>query len=649
MASDAAAKPERRIACCIGNGSYSHQSNRLQQSANNANDLGTLFKTLGFDVTTIINGNRERLSQAIKTLTQNVKQGDLIIFYYCGQTYQVNGIDYLIHVDDEQLNSESDVASSALNTQEILNLLSETGKHFAIILVVDSSKIYQLGNARESKSKADVPSSRGIRKVNLPHETIVQFACDVDQMVNVITHNDRNTLYTKILLQYMAKQYVHVKDIFKYIENDVYQQTNRQQRPSSANRLSKGLQVFLNYGIVVPKLRIEEFLSDAKLADEEEAYYSECREYYKLTKEPLVCISDEVLASDSSYSCTTLKLAVDVNCYQLELGTFFDKFCETIGLPREFLTLKRVQKGSAILETEIADKSKPNGLKVKLKMIYKSLTEKMRQELAKIKIFFLFMGSVESLGKVQKFRSEIKMNPQYNRVYTQGRAFWAGPTPDRLDRGGNPYFCPVGWKRWSFYVTEKFYDKFKGWSICYHGTKFSYGLAILLSGLKPAERVALGQGIYTTPSINYACHPRYAEVKLIESSTNNTFFKSGKYVQFVLECRVHPSNIILKGPETLNATKFNTTIDNNISNDTIEWLINNQGLELVDFNDPNASIICTGIMVRVTDNHPALLPQSQWWHHAHLCDYSKCCMFAIDRKTLQALYEKGDQCNIMYD
>ena len=245
----AAAKPERRIACCIGNDSYSHQSNRLQQSANNVNDLDTLFKTLGFDVTTTINGNRERLSQAIKTLAHNVKQGDLIIFYYSGQTYQVNGIDYLIHVDDEQLNSESDVASSALNTQEILNLLSETGKHFAIILIVDSSKIYQLGNARQSKSKGNVPSSRGIRKINLPREAIVQFACDVDQMVNVIPHNDRNTLYTKILLQYMTKEYVHVKDIFKYIENDVYQKTNRQQRPLSVNRLSKGLEVFLNYGI----------------------------------------------------------------------------------------------------------------------------------------------------------------------------------------------------------------------------------------------------------------------------------------------------------------------------------------------------------------------------------------------------------------
>ncbi|CAF3105575.1 unnamed protein product [Rotaria sp. Silwood2] len=239
------------------------------------------------------------------------------------------------------------------------------------------------------------------------------------------------------------------------------------------------------------------------------------------------------------------------------------------------------------------------------------------------------------------------MNPKYNRTYVQGRDFWRGSVPDQLDRGGNPYFCPVGWSRWSFYVTDNFYQKFKGWSICYHGIKFSYGLAILLSGLKPAETAALGEGIYATPSVNYACHPRYAEVKLIQSSANNKFFKNGTYVQFVLECRVHPNNILLKGPQTLNA--FNTKIDDNIGNDVIEWLIDNQGKEMVDFNDPNASIVCTGIMVRITDQHPGLLSQSQWWYHSHLCDYKKCCLLDIDVETLRRLKKSDTQCNIMYN
>ncbi|CAF3427800.1 unnamed protein product, partial [Rotaria sp. Silwood2] len=71
-------------------------------------------------------------------------------------------------------------------------------------------------------------------------------------------------------------------------------------------------------------------------------------------------------------------------------------------------------------------------------------------------------------------------------------------------------------------------------------TKFAHGLSILLSGLKPAEIKAHGAGIYATPLINYAAHPRYSEVKLVESSTRKKIFKADKYVQFVLECRAHP-------------------------------------------------------------------------------------------------------------
>ncbi|CAF3962974.1 unnamed protein product, partial [Rotaria sp. Silwood1] len=41
-------------------------------------------------------------------------------------------------------------------------------------------------------------------------------------------------------------------------------------------------------------------------------------------------------------------------------------------------------------------------------------------------------------------------------------------------------------------------------------------------------------------------------------------------------------------------------------------VINTKGKPIMDFNDPNATIICTGLMVRITDKHPGLLPESQW-------------------------------------
>ncbi|CAF3815248.1 unnamed protein product [Rotaria sp. Silwood1] len=364
--------------------------------------------------------------------------------------------------------------------------------------------------------------------------------------------------------------------------------------------------------------------------------------------EPLISVADEVLDSSTKISSSSIKMGIDVDYDKFDLRSFFNEFCRTVNLNTNDIAMKQIQVGSAILEAEIFDKFEADDKKLHLKMFVHKITDKLKKHLGIMKIFFMFMGPIKSFFKMQQRRAEIRLNPNYNRIYAIGHDYWLGPNNDGKDRGNKPYYCPVGWQRWSFYVTDNFDKKFNGWCIGYHGTKFSYGLSILLSGLKPAEIDAHGAGVYATPSVNYAAHPRYSEVKLIESSTRKKFFKSGKYVQFVLECRVHPSNIKKVDRETLGAG--NTTIDPNISNAIIEWIIDHHGKSIVDFNDPDSSVICTGILTRVTDEHPGLLPESEWWYKSHLCSRPnpKCCMLGIHPDALFKQKQRGDTCKILF-
>jgi hypothetical protein len=390
-----------------------------------------------------------------------------------------------------------------------------------------------------------------------------------------------------------------------------------------------------------------QYLSDQPISSEEKVYYEDCKEYYYLTERPLISVSDELFDDDTELTSPLLKFGIDEDCNQFNLQEFLVKVCEMLNISINDITIKQIQNGSAIVETEIYNKLESKEKKLKIKMIYNLLTDKLQEQLGKLKMFFMYMGPIKSFSKSQKYREEIRLHPQYNRIYCPGQTYWEGTLNDGKDRGNQPYYCPVGWQRYSFYVTDNFDEKFKGWCICYHGTKFSYGLSILLSGLKPAERNEHGVGIYTTPSINYACHPRYSEVKLIESSHQKKFFKKGKYVQFVLECRVHPKKIKRIAKETLDAVR--TTIDSNITNAEIEWIIDNNDKDLVDFNDPDSSIICTGLMTRVTDNHPGLLPESQWWYDAHLCENKNCCWLGVDLKELKKQKYYGKECDIIYE
>ncbi|CAF3297878.1 unnamed protein product [Rotaria sp. Silwood2] len=405
---------------------------------------------------------------------------------------------------------------------------------------------------------------------------------------------------------------------------------------------------YFQHILIGNELSAAKFLYGKPLTKEEKDYYEECKEYYHLTHQPLISIADEVLDNSSRIPSSSIKIGIDVDYKKFDLHGFLNQFCDVADLNINDIAMKQIQVGSAILEAEIFNKFEADDKKICLKMFVHKITDKLKEQFGIMKIFLMFMGPIKSFFKMQKRRAEIQLNPNYNRIYAIGHDYWTGANNDGRDRGNKPYYCPVGWQRWSFYVTDNFDKKFKGWCIGYHGTKFAHGLSILLSGLKPAEIDQHGAGIYATPSVNYAAHPRYSEVKLIESSTRKKFFKSGKYVQFVLECRVHPSNIVKEDKETLNAV--NTTIDPNINNAYIEWVINSHGKSIVDFNDPDSSIICTGILTRVTDEHPGLLPESEWWYKSHLCSppNPKCCMLGISRDILVKQKQHGNTCKILF-
>ncbi|CAF4027039.1 unnamed protein product, partial [Adineta steineri] len=283
---------------------------------------------------------------------------------------------------------------------------------------------------------------------------------------------------------------------------------------------------------------------------------------------------------------------------------------------------------------------------IKFKFMYHSLTDQLREEMGRLKVFFMFMGDLISFTNIQNFRNEIKLHPQWNCTYGMGHTSWTGALHDGRDRGPHPYYCPVGWKRYALYVTDNYDDRFKGWSICYHGTKFSYGLSILLSGLKPSTAIEHGAGIHVSPSIIYPSHPRFSEIRKIKPSEETNFFQGGRYVQFMLQCRVHPTSIKKIGPETLRVG--NTTIDSNVENSVIEWVIDTKGKGIIDFNDPDATIVCTGIMIRVTDKHPGLLSESQWWYTSHLCNDTNHCVLGIDLTTLKNQKANEDRCNIIF-
>lgn len=155
---------------------------------------------------------------------------------------------------------------------------------------------------------------------------------------------------------------------------------------------------------------------------------------------------------------------------------------------------------------------------------------------------------------------------------------------------------------------EDFESQFDDWGYLYHGTNSKYVGSILTSGLRGSRGLCYcGQddhAVYMSPSIEYCGHPRYGCIEYNPETR--------KWMQLVLQCRVKPSAVWKKGQETLDCESFYLECDANIPNDEIEWLFRptyfdpiSKGYFIKD------AIICTGIMMRITDTHPFEL--NYWW------------------------------------
>jgi len=175
--------------------------------------------------------------------------------------------------------------------------------------------------------------------------------------------------------------------------------------------------------------------------------------------------------------------------------------------------------------------------------------------------------------------------PRFTRIYSLQPACYG-------DRGGVPYFKPVGWRRFAIDIGN--FSEYKAWPIAYHGTKSKNACSILLgSGLRcPSEsevahgsagaKRLLGQdtAIYVSPALGVAAHPVYSPLHCTGTDT---------WAQMVLQCRVKPGSYVVQD-NTLAEKHWPKHIPMDLNypdNHGVEWLLRD-----------GADVIVYGVLIR---------------------------------------------------
>jgi len=206
---------DQRIALVIGNSAYS--SGPLKNPVNDATDMAAALKRAGFTVTLKKNANLQEMVEAIEAFGNNLKRGDVGLFYYAGHGVQVSSVNYLLPISTK-INKESDVRFQAVDAGMVLAQM-ENANNGVNIVILDACRDNPFGKSFRS-------SSRGLAIVaNAPSGTFISYSTGAGQVAD--DGEGENSPYTKALLENIAKPGLTINKVFMNVRSKVKRETGQ--------------------------------------------------------------------------------------------------------------------------------------------------------------------------------------------------------------------------------------------------------------------------------------------------------------------------------------------------------------------------------------------------------------------------------------
>jgi len=213
------AATERRTALVIGNSSYNTGS--LRNPVNDADDMASALKRLGFDVILKKNATQQDMEDAIRDLGDRIKKGGVGLFFYAGHGVQISGKNFLLPVG-AKIDRETDVKYRAMDADMVLDEMGNAGNPMNIV-IFDACRDNPFGKSFRT-------ASRGLAIISsAPRGTLVSYSTSPGNVA--ADGGGRNSLYTGSLMKHIMTPGLPIEEVFKNVRQDVVRQTGGKQIP----------------------------------------------------------------------------------------------------------------------------------------------------------------------------------------------------------------------------------------------------------------------------------------------------------------------------------------------------------------------------------------------------------------------------------
>jgi hypothetical protein len=217
---------ETRVALVIGNAAYEHTA-ALANPGNDAEDMATALRHVGFSVTFERNLDKRGMEQAIARFARAARDADAALFYYAGHGLQHRGLNYLMPVD-AKLEDEYSLNFEMARVDDVLGSL---GKARGVkILVLDACRRNPLAEKLSRLATTrDFSGSRGLARLDATRGMVVAYATQSDQVA--VDGTGRNSPFTAALVKQLNEPGLEIGALFRRVAAQVQRATAGRQLP----------------------------------------------------------------------------------------------------------------------------------------------------------------------------------------------------------------------------------------------------------------------------------------------------------------------------------------------------------------------------------------------------------------------------------
>uniref|UniRef100_UPI004048050A caspase family protein n=1 Tax=Polynucleobacter sp. TaxID=2029855 RepID=UPI004048050A len=215
-----------RIALIIGNSKYQHL-NTLPNAINDAKEIDASLKKIGFSTSLLIDSTDATSRRELRKFSEKSENASIALVFYAGHGAQVNGENFILPVDIEIPNRESDIQLSSIKVDDVINSLRSKTK----VVFLDACRDNPALLKSLSKGRGAFRGGLAPAKNVLDESSSGLFIAYATDAGNVALDGvGSNSPFTSALIKHIDKP-ISIDDMFSFVTREVRQSTKNQQRP----------------------------------------------------------------------------------------------------------------------------------------------------------------------------------------------------------------------------------------------------------------------------------------------------------------------------------------------------------------------------------------------------------------------------------